>query len=265
MAAARAAVVALKDALVRTCGAALEPLTLPALALALRHASAVNEMQGALLLGAPPPLRRALLSNERLEFLGDAALDCAVSRALFLADPCAPEGLLTKRRALVVCEAAEAAVAARLGLPAALAFGAGAATEVRHLPSVACGALEAVAGAVYLDCGPAGVEALVAAAMAPELAAANAWEPVAAAVAAETASADGSGSSGGLDDAAARAYATKAMAHTRDASPGSVTPAAAAEVAVAAAAAEAAREAKDPGAAAAVAAGRWLTAVCKRT
>ncbi len=93
-------------------------------------------------------------SNERLEFLGDAVLDLAVSDALFrLIEPLA-EGAMTKTRALVVCENSLAMLARRLEVGKLLFLGRGeAATGGSDKASNLSNAMEALFGAVYLDAG----------------------------------------------------------------------------------------------------------------
>ena len=61
---------------------------------ALRHSSYANEHRGA-----------NFFSNERLEFLGDSVLGFVTAEYLFAKHPTAPEGELTRMRALLVCEA----------------------------------------------------------------------------------------------------------------------------------------------------------------
>ena len=63
--------------------------------------------------------------NERLEFLGDAAIGLVVSQLLFERFPTATEGELTRRRADLVCEAALATIAREVGLGLALRLGKG--------------------------------------------------------------------------------------------------------------------------------------------
>ena len=60
---------------------------------ALRHSSYANEHRGA-----------NFFSNERLEFLGDSVLGFVTAEYLFAKHPAAPEGELTRIRALLVCE-----------------------------------------------------------------------------------------------------------------------------------------------------------------
>jgi ribonuclease-3 len=108
------------------------------LAEALRHRSAAHE-QGA-------------ASQERLEFLGDAALSHAVAALLFDRWPRASEGQLTRARAALVRESTLARLADSLGVPDALDLSGG--LERRHPgASLLADALEAVLGAVLLDGG----------------------------------------------------------------------------------------------------------------
>ena len=94
------------------------------------------------------------LSNERLEFLGDAVLGLVVTDHLFLTYPDLPEGELAKVRASLVNAEALADVAAGLGLGEFLLLGKGeAASGGREKPSILSDAMEAVIGAVYLDGG----------------------------------------------------------------------------------------------------------------
>lgn len=93
-------------------------------------------------------------SNQRLEFLGDAVLQLAVSEFLFERLPDQDEGGLTRARAAVVCEPALANAAREIGLPAHLRLGKGEeATGGRDRSSVLADALEALIGAAHLDQG----------------------------------------------------------------------------------------------------------------
>ncbi|HUP86365.1 MAG TPA: ribonuclease III [Acidimicrobiales bacterium] len=94
------------------------------------------------------------VSNERLEFLGDAVLGLVVTDHLFLTYPDLPEGELAKVRASLVNSEALAEVAAALDLGSYLLLGKGeAASGGREKPSILADAMEAVIGAVYLDGG----------------------------------------------------------------------------------------------------------------
>ncbi|HET9038063.1 MAG TPA: ribonuclease III [Myxococcaceae bacterium] len=109
---------------------------------ALTHKSYVNEHRDE---GA---------DNERLEFLGDAVVDLAVSHRLMERFPDADEGELSKLRALLVNEETLARVARHLGLGGLLRMGRGEEmTGGRDKSSVLADALEAVIGAVYLSSG----------------------------------------------------------------------------------------------------------------
>ena len=94
------------------------------------------------------------LSNERLEFLGDAVLGLVVTDHLFRTYPDLPEGELAKVRASVVNSEALAEVAAELSLGDALLLGKGEdSSGGREKPSILADAMEAVIAAVYLDGG----------------------------------------------------------------------------------------------------------------
>jgi ribonuclease III len=94
------------------------------------------------------------LSNERLEFLGDAVLGLVVTDHLFRTYPTLPEGELAKVRASVVNSAALAEVAGALDIGDALLLGKGEGQSGgREKPSILADAMEAVIGAVYMDRG----------------------------------------------------------------------------------------------------------------
>lgn len=93
-------------------------------------------------------------SNERLEFLGDAVLELAVSDYLYRTLIDEPEGKMTKARIGLVCEPALAAVAETLGIGDCLSVGRGEEKSGgRERPSITSDALEALIGALYLDGG----------------------------------------------------------------------------------------------------------------
>ena len=92
--------------------------------------------------------------NERLEFLGDAVVDLAISHRLMESFPAASEGELSKLRALIVNEEGLARISRRMGLGELLLLGRGEElTGGREKSSVLADALEAVIGAVYLCAG----------------------------------------------------------------------------------------------------------------
>jgi ribonuclease-3 len=95
-----------------------------------------------------------LPTNERLEFLGDSVLGLVVTDTLFRGYPSLPEGQLAKLRAAVVQMGALADVARELNLGAYVRLGRGEeGTGGRDKPSILADTLEAVIGAVYMDCG----------------------------------------------------------------------------------------------------------------
>jgi ribonuclease III len=117
----------------------------------------------------PALLQRALTHrsagsehNERLEFLGDAVLQTAISALLYERFAGSDEGDLTRVRAHLVREDSLARVAAVVGLPEVVrlsegeARGGGAAR-----PSILADALEALIGAAFLDGGFGKAQALV--------------------------------------------------------------------------------------------------------
>lgn len=126
--------------------------TLPAfrnptlLALALTHRSAVNE-------------GKSREHNERLEYLGDAVLELAVSDFLYRKFPKETEGQLTAFRTALVRTETLAQLARDLGIPERITLSKG---EERSggtsNPSLLADTLEAVLGALYLDQGLTSVE-----------------------------------------------------------------------------------------------------------
>lgn len=110
---------------------------------ALTHKSWVNETKGT-----------RWSDNERLEFLGDAVVDLAVSRRLMERLPNSQEGELSRVRAGLVNTEALAAVASSLHLGDLLRLGKGEEQSGgRHKQSLLANALEAVVGALYLADG----------------------------------------------------------------------------------------------------------------
>lgn len=92
--------------------------------------------------------------NERLEFLGDAVIDLAISDRLMAKFPLAAEGELTELRALIVSEPGLSRVARKMGLGDILLLGRG--EELSgggDRSSVLADGLEAVLAAVYLSSG----------------------------------------------------------------------------------------------------------------
>ena len=110
---------------------------------ALAHSSYANEHW-----------HNSLMSNERLEFLGDSILGMVVAEYLYRTFPNRPEGELTRMRADMVCEQALAGVANRLGLGAHLLLGNGEEQGGgRTRASILADAVESVIAAAFLDGG----------------------------------------------------------------------------------------------------------------
>jgi ribonuclease III len=101
--------------------------------------------------------------NERLEFLGDAVLDLAVSDLLMRRFPDRREGDLSRARAALVSESGLALVAAAIDLGRFILLGKGEErTGGRSRPSILANALEALMGAIYIDAGFDAVAAVAA-------------------------------------------------------------------------------------------------------
>lgn len=92
--------------------------------------------------------------NERLEFLGDAVLELAISELLMSRYPNFTEGELSKLRAAIVNERQLAELAQKYRIGEFLLLGRGEdQTAGRKKPSLLSDAYEAVLGAIYLDRG----------------------------------------------------------------------------------------------------------------
>jgi ribonuclease-3 len=95
-----------------------------------------------------------VVSNERLEFLGDAVLGLVASDLLYEQYPDAPEGELTNLRAALVRASTLAAFARAINLGPYLRLGKGEeATGGRERDLLLARAFEALIGALYLDGG----------------------------------------------------------------------------------------------------------------
>lgn len=101
-------------------------------------------------------------NNERLEFLGDGALNFIIANQLYQRFPKLPEGDLSRLRAHLVKEQTLSEIARSLNIGDALHLGEG---ELKSAgwrrPSLLADALEAIIGAVFIDGGFAAAEALV--------------------------------------------------------------------------------------------------------
>jgi ribonuclease III len=101
--------------------------------------------------------------NERLEFLGDAVLDLAISSLLFDQFAGSDEGDLSRARAHLVREESLHHLALELGLPTLLRLSDGEAKGGgAQRPSILANAVEAVIAAVFLDGGFVSTRSVVA-------------------------------------------------------------------------------------------------------
>ena len=106
------------------------------------HSSYANEVRG------------SMLSNERLEFLGDSVLSVIVADHIYHKYPNMPEGELTRLRASLVCEKSLCALSRELCIGEYLKLGKGEDKNGgRERDSILADAFEAVLAAIYLDGG----------------------------------------------------------------------------------------------------------------
>ena len=119
---------------------------------ALTHSSYANERW-----------HNSLMSNERLEFLGDSVLGMVVAEHLYRNFPDRPEGELTRMRADMVCENTLAAVANKIGLGQHLLLGRGEERfGGRTSDSILADAMESVIAASFLDGGMSAASGIIA-------------------------------------------------------------------------------------------------------
>jgi ribonuclease-3 len=110
---------------------------------ALTHASWLHEHPG-----------EARGHNERLEYLGDAVINLAISEALYGRHPDDDEGVLSARRAAIVSAVGLARLAERIDLGSYLVLGEGEAPhDGAFRPGLLASTFEALAGALLLDLG----------------------------------------------------------------------------------------------------------------
>ena len=107
---------------------------------------------------------------ERLEFLGDAVLNCVIARLVYNEFREAPEGELSRFRASLVSGESLAIIAAELGLGDYLKMGSG---ELKsggfRRKSILADGFEALLGAIYLDGGFDAVARVIEAVFLPRL------------------------------------------------------------------------------------------------
>jgi len=111
-------------------------------------------VQHALLEQAVTHRSHGAIHNERLEFLGDAVLNCAIAQILFQKYARLDEGDLSRLRANLVKQQSLADIAERLVLSDFLRLGEG---EMKsggfRRPSILADTMEAIFGAIFLDSG----------------------------------------------------------------------------------------------------------------
>lgn len=101
-------------------------------------------------------------NNERLEFLGDAVLQLAISELVFDKTENASEGQLSRLRSTLVKDTTLAEVATFLGIGEHLILGSGEQKSGGHRrSSILADSLEAIFGAVYIDAGFAGARKII--------------------------------------------------------------------------------------------------------
>ncbi len=127
--------------------------------------------QGALLEAALTHRSAGGAHNERLEFLGDAVLNCVVAKLVFSEFGAADEGDLSRFRASLVSGDALAVIAQEIRLGEHLRLGSG---ELKsggfRRKSILADGLEALFGAIYLDGGFAAAERVIERLFVPRLA-----------------------------------------------------------------------------------------------
>jgi len=116
--------------------------------------------------------RQRLPDNQRLEFLGDAVLQLAVTTELYRRFPELTEGRLTVLRAKLVRREHLQILAQQLNLGEQLILGRGEeSSQGRQRGSILADAMEAVIGAVYSEAGWEGARAIILRLLEPSLAA----------------------------------------------------------------------------------------------
>jgi len=94
-----------------------------------------------------------ILSNERLEFFGDAILAVIICQTLFERFPGYLEGDLTKVKSMLVSRRTCARITKQLGLQKFLKIGKGMTSNQALAGSLAAGLFEAIIAAIYIDGG----------------------------------------------------------------------------------------------------------------
>lgn len=137
----------------------------------LKDALGYECQKGALLEAALTHRSAGGAHNERLEFLGDAVLNCVVAKLVFTEFGAADEGDLSRFRASLVSGESLAVIAQEIRLGEHLRLGSG---ELKsggfRRKSILADALEALFGAIYLDGGFEAAEGVIERLFVPRLA-----------------------------------------------------------------------------------------------
>jgi ribonuclease-3 len=121
---------------------------------ALTHASGANHR---------------VVSNERMEFLGDAILGAVVCDMLFRRFPDYLEGDLTRIKSIVVSRRTCAKISQELGIDEFLVIGKGMGSQEQTPASMMGDVFESLIGAVYLDGGMEAAQRFIARHIEPEI------------------------------------------------------------------------------------------------
>ena len=115
------------------------------------------------------PSHEEKISNERMEFLGDAILNFLVAQFLFREFPEIDEGQMTRLRSLLVNQHALAEYASKINLSSFLTLSTSAQQAIeKGYETIVSDALEAVIAAIYLDGGMEAAKVFVLRMIAPK-------------------------------------------------------------------------------------------------
>jgi ribonuclease-3 len=109
------------------------------------------------------------VSNERLEFLGDAILGAVVCETLYLEFPEFQEGDMTRIKSVVVSRKTCAKISQKLGFEEFLITGKGMGGQDKTPDSVLANLFESIVGAIYLDGGMKAARRFILEHMGPEI------------------------------------------------------------------------------------------------
>lgn len=92
--------------------------------------------------------------NERIEFLGDSILSHIISDLLYSHEPIFSEGVMSKKRAAIVCESSLSSAMKRIGAQEYIYLGkCELSSNGKMKDAIIADAFEAILGAIYLDGG----------------------------------------------------------------------------------------------------------------